>query len=79
MEAMVQKFRGIVHFKDGSKIESDWFLSQAYVDMFGEKYKDEENFSHISMEDAKFKEEINVQDRGADVHPFNHPDGKYFR
>jgi hypothetical protein len=79
MEAMVQKFRGIVHFKDGRKIESDWFLTDAYVDMFGEKYKDEPGFVRLEKETSRFKEDIKVRDRGADVHPFNHPNGKYYR
>lgn len=78
MEMKIKKFKGVVHLKDGKTIESDWFTSDAYVDMFGQIYFEREDFVSLERKQQEFKVDVNVQSREADVHPFNHPKGKYF-
>lgn len=56
----LEKWKAIVHFKDGQIIESDWYYTDIHARQFAEQFQDDENYSHYQTDFGIFKEDVDL-------------------
>lgn len=71
----IEKFQAIIHFKDGSTVESDWYYTDIHCRQYAEQFLDDENYNGYVIDSRMFYEEIDITDRTPDAHPIHFPKG----
>lgn len=68
MKMHLEQFKAIVHFKDGSQMESEWLPSDIHARHFAEQFIDDENYAGYKMDSAMNYVDVDLHDQAV---PFN--------